>query len=105
MNQTEFTDHIHTVFNRVTELVRNKNTGYSDDANAFSNLELCENAGVCSVERGIMVRMFDKMGRISNLLGEASSHLEVEESITDSLMDLIGYAAILIVYRKSRELD
>lgn len=105
MNQTEFTDHIQTVFNKVTELVRNKNTGYSDDANAFSNLELCENAGVCSVERGIMVRMFDKMGRVSNLLGEASTHLKVEESITDSLMDLIGYAAILIVYRKSRELD
>lgn len=105
MNQTEFADHIQTVFNRATELVRNKNTSYSDDANAFSNLELCENAGVCSVERGIMVRMFDKMGRISNLLGEASSQLEVEESIADSLMDLIGYAAILIVYRKSRELD
>lgn len=105
MNQTEFTDHIQTVFNRVTELVRNKNTSYSDDANAFSNLKLCENAGVCSVERGIMVRMFDKMGRISNLLGEVSSQLEVEESITDSLMDLIGYAAILIVYRKSGELD
>lgn len=105
MNHTEFTDHIQTVFNKVTELVRNKNTGYSDDANAFSNFELCENAGVCSVERGIMVRMFDKMGRISNLLGEASSQLEVEESITNSLMDLIGYAAILIVYRKSRNLD
>lgn len=105
MNQTEFTDHIQTVFNRATELVRNKNIGYSDDTNAFSNLELCENAGVCSVERGIMVRMFDKMGRISNLLGEASSQLEIEESITDSLMDLIGYAAILIVYKKSREMD
>jgi len=105
MNQTEFADYIQTVFNRATELIRNKNTSYSDDANAFGNLELCENAGVCTVERGIMVRMFDKMGRVSNLLGETSSHLEVEESITDSLMDLIGYAAILIVYRKSRELD
>lgn len=105
MNQTEFTDHIQTVFNRATELIRNKNTRYSDDANAFSNLELCENAGVCTVERGIMVRMFDKMGRVSNLLGETSLYHEVEESITDSLMDLIGYAAILIVYRKSRELN
>lgn len=45
MNHTEFTDHIQTVFNRATELIRNKNTRYSDDANAFSNLELCENAG------------------------------------------------------------
>lgn len=107
MNQTEFTDHIQTVLNKVAELVRNKNTRYSDDADAFSNLELCENAGVCSVERGIMVRMFDKMGRISNLLGETYSHseIDVEESITDSLMDLIGYAAILVVYRKSKELD
>lgn len=107
MNQTEFTDHIQILLDRVSGLVRNKNTKYSDNADAFSNLELCENAGVCSVERGIMVRMFDKMGRISNLLGEtySCSEINVDESIADSLMDLIGHAAILIVYRKSKELD
>ena len=47
---------------------------------------------------GIMVRMSDKMARLENLISGHAS--KVDESIDDTCMDLINYAAYLILIRK-----
>ena len=83
MTSEEFVEYIGGVFNNALSIVKAKN----------------KDAGVTSVENGILIRMFDKMGRVSNLLNESVGMKEVNESIEDTLTDLINYAAILITYR------
>ncbi len=101
MTCKEFVEDILDVFEVAGAIVKKKNADYSGDADPFKNFRLCEAADLASVEQGIMVRMFDKMGRVSTLLDKEESP-QVNESIDDTLMDLINYAAILIVYRKSK---
>lgn len=101
MNQTEFTEAIQEVFKRATLLLQKKNVDYSGQDDPFKNFRLCEAMCLVSVERGLLVRMLDKIGRISTLIENNSP--QVDESIEDTLIDLINYAAILITYRKNKE--
>lgn len=101
MNQTEFTEAVQEVFKRASLLLQKKNSDYSGQDDPFKNFRLCETMGLISVERGLLVRMFDKMGRISTLI-KNNSH-QVQESIEDTLIDLINYSAILITYLKTKE--
>lgn len=101
MNQTEFTQAVQEVFKRASLLLQKKNSDYSGDGDAFKNFRLCEIASLASVEQGILVRMLDKIGRISTLVKNNSP--QVQESIKDTLIDLINYSAILITYLKMKE--
>lgn len=89
-------------FNKCFELVKKKNADYSgkETQDPFANFKKCEVIGV-SPEQGVMVRMMDKMSRISNLLKQDA---EVKtEAIEDTLEDLINYAAILKSYIKNNK--
>lgn len=101
MNQTEFTQAVQEVFKRASLLLQKKNSDYSGQADPFKNFNLCEAMGLVSVERGLLVRMLDKIGRISTLIKNNSP--QVQESIEDTLIDLINYSAILITYLKTKE--
>lgn len=79
-------------------LVADKNQDYADGEDAFQNFRMVENTGLCSVEDGIAVRMTDKMQRIINLLDEDAA--VEDESLDDSLLDLMNYANILLTYRQ-----
>lgn len=50
---------------------------------------------------GVCVRLSDKLCRVSNILGKEK--LEVPESLKDTLMDIIGYAFLGLLYLKDRE--
>jgi hemerythrin len=72
--------------------------------NPFKNFELTENISICPTEKGIMVRICDKIARISNLLNNKNMEGEVkDEKIEDTLKDLINYAAILLVYIQNKK--
>jgi hypothetical protein len=78
-----------------------KNTDYAGKGDPFRNFKLCEQLGICSVEQGIMVRMSDKMSRISNLL---TNEAQVKsESIYDTLEDLSVYSIILKCYLEQKK--
>ena len=77
------------------EILENKNADYAEDGDALKNFSLSELAGV-PVARGILVRMFDKMSRISNLLDKDGK--VADEKVGDTIIDLMNYANILKVY-------
>ena len=76
-----------------------KNGDYANPEDPFANFRDCEALGV-SIERGILVRMSDKMRRVSNLLDKEP--LVTDESIADTLSDLANYALILRIYLESK---
>lgn len=92
---------IKETFEKCLSVVIAKNKDYSGEVNVdndpFKNMKGSSFVGV-DVERGALVRMMDKMGRISSLLGQKAN--VKDEAIEDTLDDLINYAAILKSYLK-----
>ena len=77
---------IEEVCSDVAALLKKKNHDYG---NSFS-IQF-EKYGVMSA----MIRMDDKMRRLENLI--KGTHAEVNESIEDTLIDLVGYGALALV--------
>ena len=100
MNTQEFLSSLETTFKECLETARRKNADYSKVGDPFANFKNVEILGICSVETGILTRMTDKMARISNLTKQEAQ--VKDESIKDTLMDLINYASILKSYIESK---
>lgn len=73
--------------------------GQGVEVNPFKNFEASATVGVPAA-RGILVRMMDKMARISSLLDQEAQ--VKDESIHDTLCDLSLYALILSNYLDSK---
>ena len=101
MERQDFITALENNFKDCIEIVKKKNSDYAKDVDPFKNFRLSEFVGLCSLERAILVRMMDKIQRVVNLLDKEAS--VKDESIEDTLKDLINYANILLVYLKSRK--
>lgn len=89
---------LESTFKSCLETARKKNEDYGGlDNDPFKNFRNSNVVGV-SVEKGILVRLMDKMSRVSTLL-EKDSKVK-EESIEDTIDDAINYLGILKAYRQ-----
>ncbi len=96
VHQNVLLDDMHQTFERCMEVAIRKNNDYGgSNNNPFANFENATVAGV-TVERGILVRLMDKMSRISTLLEKEA--MVKDEAITDTIEDAINYLAILKSY-------
>lgn len=84
----------------MNELTSKKNADYSGDINAFQNFLLADVLGITTVERGILVRMTDKLQRIANLVDKDPQ--VKSEAIADTLTDLAVYSIILRIYLEEK---
>ena len=84
------------------ELMEQKNADYTNSAediepNCFANFTRCEDMGVCTTEQGFLVRMTDKLSRLSTFV--TSGELKVkDESVKDTVLDLINYSVLFLAY-------
>jgi hypothetical protein len=83
---------VEQTFIQALQLATLKNQDYAGTDNPFKNFELSRIVGV-TPERAILVRVTDKLSRISNLLDR--KEVIIDEKITDSIVDAINYLAIL----------
>lgn len=79
-----------------------KNADYARGDDPFSNFRGAALFADVSVERSILVRLGDKFARYSNLLerremGKGGPEV-ADESMKDTLIDIMGYVNILTVY-------
>ena len=89
-------------FSNCLETAKRKNNDYGgDNSNPYANFSNSTIVGV-PTEKGILVRMMDKVSRISTLL-EKESQVK-DEAIEDTLDDLINYTAILKSYLTDKKL-
>ena len=84
--------------NEELALTKRKNADYAGTKDSFQNFKLIETltAGRISAEDGIIVRLTDKLQRVTNLL--AAKAQVKDETITDTLRDISVYAKILKIY-------
>lgn len=96
--QSEFLDRLAKLYAMNVEISRKKNSDYANKNDPFQNFRVAEVFGI-PVETGLVVRMSDKMSRISNLVKREA--VVGDESILDSLSDLANYAMILRMWIES----
>lgn len=95
-SQNVLLDDMSETFENCMQTAIKKNNDYGgSNNNPFANFENATIAGV-TVERGILVRLMDKMSRISTLLEKEA--MVKDEAITDTIEDAINYLAILKSY-------
>jgi len=100
LDREEFLTKIQENMNKDLNIALSKNSDYADGEDAFQNFKGVQNWGICSVEQGIMVRISDKMQRISNLLKRDA--VVSDEKIVDTLSDARNYLNILQVYLENK---
>ena len=93
-------DHMRETFARCLSISIAKNRDYASNADPFSNFCRAETVGV-TVERGILVRLTDKLARISNLLDQDAT--VAGESLGDSIDDAVNYLAILRAWLATKD--
>lgn len=78
------------------QLVIKKTQDYATIDDPYRNFRMSESVGV-SLEKGILVRMCDKLSRLGNLVENGDPSVK-SESIEDTLIDVMNYANIMLCY-------
>jgi hypothetical protein len=84
------------------ELMKKKNNDYASDADPFMNFRRAEYLGFSTAELGVLIRMTDKMSRISTYLNKGELSL-ANESVYDAIVDIINYSVILAGLLKDKD--
>lgn len=101
MTKEEYFKYSEKFFNECMDISRKKNADYTGDSeNPFSNFTASETLGI-STEQGFLVRMMDKMKRISSFAENGTLEVK-DESVLDTLQDLANYSCLLSGYIKSK---
>ncbi len=97
----ELLDQMH---NKERSLMEAKAHDYSGAEDCNKNIKACEAIGISSAEQGVLIRILDKLSRISNLIKPGFT-ASVSESIDDAIMDSRNYLAILqhVILDKRKE--
>jgi hypothetical protein len=86
------------------ELMSKKNRDYAgkEGVEPFANFTRVESMGICKTEQGFMVRLTDKMSRLSSFVHAGKMNVQ-DESFMDTCVDVINYMVLLAAYLKDKE--
>lgn len=100
MTTKDYNNHLERHLKECLAIARAKNADYADYNNPFKNFELSAQVANLPVEKGIMIRIMDKMTRISNLLEREG--VVKDEKIEDTIKDAINYLNIMLTYLENK---
>ena len=86
------------------DLSKRKNADYAGASGSqpFANFTRCEQMGVCTTEKGFLVRLTDKMSRLSTF-SETGQFEVADESFRDTLIDVVNYVCLLGAYVEAKK--
>ena len=104
MDRNELLDFHIKVCEDARNLMNLKNRDYAGNGGTepFANFTRCEAMGVCQTEAGILVRVIDKISRMSSFLDAGKMHVE-DESFYDAIIDVVNYMVLLGAYVKDKD--
>lgn len=94
--QKDFVNDLQGVMNEALSIVQKKNSDYATEADPFKNFRFSTLVSV-DVAKAILIRVCDKMARISNVLDKGEVQVK-DETVEDTIKDTINYMAILLTY-------
>ena len=86
------------------ELMKKKNADYagSGGGNPFVNFTRVEDMGICKTEQGFLVRLTDKMSRLSSFVQNGKLQV-TDESFNDTCIDVIIYIILMQAYVSQKD--
>lgn len=104
MNREQLFAHHIELTDKALGIMRMKNNDYagSGGEEPFANFQRCESMGVCSAERGFLVRIIDKVSRLSTFVNDGKLAVK-NESYEDAILDIMNYCVLMSAYVKSKE--
>ena len=103
MTKEEFFKFQEEFYAKNMEITKMKNADYTGvNSSPFANFQMVEHQGTCSTEQGFLVRMSDKMSRLSSFVSKGKL-LVKDESVIDTLSDLANYCSLLAGYIYSEQ--
>ena len=84
-------------------LMEKKNHDYSGKSGIepFANFTRVESMGITTTEKAMMVRMLDKISRLSSFC-ESGEFKVSDEKLEDTILDVINYSVLLYAYVNSK---
>jgi hypothetical protein len=79
---------------RALVIMRHKSADYASGTDPFANFKRGEILGFASAEEGLMLRVIDKISRISTFLKKGELKVG-NETVQDSILDVINYMILL----------
>ncbi len=106
MDRDELLDFHIEVCEDARALMNLKNRDYAGGGGEepFANFTRCEAMGICETEAGFLVRVIDKVSRMSSFLRAGKMHVE-DESFYDAIIDVVNYMVLLGAYVKDKDED
>ena len=104
MNRDELLSLHNEMSHKAFELMKRKNHDYAggqDRSMPFANFTRCESMGFSTTEQGFGVRLTDKMSRLSTFC-EGGVLKVADESIEDTILDIINYVILFYGYIQSK---
>ena len=93
-----------TLTQEAKDLMKKKNHDYSGGKNnnsPFLNFSRVESMGITTTEKGFLVRMTDKLSRLSTFSEEGRFEVD-DENLKDTVLDVINYSILLYAYVSSK---
>lgn len=103
MTRDELLKFHETLCNRGRDIMDLKNRDYAGNSGTepFANFTRCESMGITTTEAGFLVRITDKMSRLSSFLESGKMHVE-DEGFQDTVVDVINYMVLLAAYMEDQ---
>ena len=95
MNREELFEHHKSICKEALEIMEKKNHDYAGEGGdtPFANFTRSEDMGICTTEQGFLVRLCDKLSRLSTFA--SAGELKVDnESYHDAIVDIINYCVL-----------
>jgi len=104
MNRAELFEHHKELSGKALKLMEVKNNDYagSSGTTPFANFERCEAMGICSTQVGMLVRITDKLSRLSTFTADGKL-LVSNEGYEDAILDIINYCVLFSAFTKSKQ--
>jgi hypothetical protein len=102
MNRSEYFDFHRQLCQEALELSARKNSDYAGNGGEqpFANFERVQSMGICSVQKGFLVRIVDKLSRLSSFSATGTFAVP-DEKFRDTIVDAINYLILLAAYEES----
>ena len=89
---------------KIMEIKNHDYAGGKHESIPFANFTRVESMGITTTEKGLLVRMPDKMSRLSTFCQEGEFKVK-DESLRDTILDTINYGILLYAYVTSKNSD
>ena len=81
--------------------LKNRDYAGNDGLEPFAHFTRVESMGICKTEEGFLVRLTDKMSRLSSFVRSGKMNVK-DESFRDTCVDVINYMVLLVAYMKDK---